>query len=458
MTSNRSVNKARLRGAAAIVILSAASAAIAQPTVAENGFRVRTFEGCANFPGPAFFGINDAVCGSGTAFGEYVYYTVAFPEDEAKDHVARMSMRGREETFAAGIDFNSTIVLSPSRSFAGERLIVEGLCPGFTLFGGHAFFTPSGAYDRCIPNESRELPPGPSVFDFSGQHGFDMFVSRAGSILRVSYFGDIAVFSPSTGPGEVKFGPGGAWGSDLYVAGGGIVDAAGNLSLFPYAFQEWDWLEGLGWDGDMFDLCGGGRICRVRPDGAASLFATDVTGHELVACGGHLWIMSAENCVRITARRGRAVTTISPSSLNVDSAGSGFSINTTLTDADTGELLDVSLVGDAWISSVASAAIGRIVLPTPRAEAGCDSATEDGLWETLSDRVAQGGGSVTLRFNTASDGSCETRDGNRQDLIALLLGVPDGETAAVCFQAPTPELAAPVEGCGEVTVLNRGNR
>lgn len=88
--------------------------------------------------------------------------------------------------------------------------------------------------------------------------------------------------------------------------GGGVVDAGGNLSYFPYAFQNWDWPEGPLWNGDLFDEEASGDIWRVKPDGTASLFATGMPAGGLLACGGHLWIMRSESCARITPpARGR---------------------------------------------------------------------------------------------------------------------------------------------------------
>lgn len=290
---------------ATLVLLAFAFEALAQPSVLESGFQVREFSKCAGFPGPASFGISDAVCGSGGAFGDYVYYTVVFSEDEAQDHVARMSMQGREEFFANPSDFNSSLAVSAASSFMGERLVVGGRCRS-TGFDGHALVTSAGGLDRCTSVLSgNELPFGPGVFDRDGQLGYDMFVNDGGSVYRASGFAGYAVFANSSGNGEIEFGPGGAWGDDLYVAGGGVVDSAGNLTMFPHSFRDFDWPEGPGWDGDMMDLDAAGNIWRVHPDGTASLFATGASG-ELVACGGHLWIMRAEACVRISPRGGKS--------------------------------------------------------------------------------------------------------------------------------------------------------
>jgi hypothetical protein len=147
-----------------------------------------------------------------------------------------------------------------------------------------------------------------------------------------------------------------------------------------------------------------------------------------------------------------------PASINLQSKGAGFSIRTTLTNLENGQILDPAFLPPVHISRIAAPGLGEIVLPVPRAATGCDDFTEDGIWEDIIDRSVTGTGSATLRFNRPSDGQCETMDGNRQDLIALILDIPDGETATVCYRGTYPGMAGPFECCGEVSVTNHGNR
>jgi hypothetical protein len=149
---------------------------------------------------------------------------------------------------------------------------------------------------------------------------------------------------------------------------------------------------------------------------------------------------------------------INPTTLNVKATADPFTIDARLTNQCTGQPLDAATMGPAWISKVSSPTIGEIVLPTPSTAPGCDSLTQDGIWETLSARNVTGNGTARLRFTTPADGNCQTLDGDRQDVIALLLDVPDGETATICIQAAYPGAQSPVACCGQVRVNNRGVR
>ena len=154
----------------------------------------------------------------------------------------------------------------------------------------------------------------------------------------------------------------------------------------------------------------------------------------------------------------QAICSINPSSLNLQSNGNSFTLSTVLTDPSSGLVLDPALMSPAYLSRVSSPGIGDIVLPTPNAGPGCNDFTDDGLWETVASRTVTGSGTATLRFNTPSDGQCETRDGNRQDLIALLLDVPDGETASICYTSSYPGFFRPFECCAAAAITNHGNR
>jgi hypothetical protein len=147
-----------------------------------------------------------------------------------------------------------------------------------------------------------------------------------------------------------------------------------------------------------------------------------------------------------------------PSSLNLQSQGSSFSIKTSLFDTGNGVDLDPDLLAPVYISRISAPGVGDILLPVPRAEPGCDDLTEDGIWETATDRTVTGGGTATLRFNIPADGSCQTMDGNRQDLIALMLDIPNGQTATVCYAGILTVLSEPFECCSTTSVTNHGNR
>jgi hypothetical protein len=149
---------------------------------------------------------------------------------------------------------------------------------------------------------------------------------------------------------------------------------------------------------------------------------------------------------------------VSPSSLNLQSRGNSLSIRVTLIDSISGSSIDPGLMTPVFISRLSSPGTGDIVLPIPRAEPGCDEFTDDGIWESFEDRTVTGGGVATLRFNMPSDGQCETMDGNRQDIIALMLDIPDGEVASLCITSTYPNAPDSFECCGIVSITNHGNR
>lgn len=109
-------------------------------------------------------------------------------------------------------------------------------------------------------------------------------------------------FAPSLRAFPRRFGPGGPWGTDLYASPGWVLAADGTATPFPFQFEEFDWMSGPGWDGDMFARCGADMICRVKADGTATVFATGVSGGvQLVSCGGFLWLLETGNCQRVAS-------------------------------------------------------------------------------------------------------------------------------------------------------------
>src|SRR5262249_27638385 len=107
------------------------------------------------------------------------------------------------------------------------------------------------------------------AFDPTGRYGSDLFLSTPKEIERTDRSGSVASFAPVSG-GMIRFGPGGAWGDDLYAVGaGGVrVDESGIATLFPGGFGEFDWGSGAGFEGDMFARCAPGStdLCRIHPD------------------------------------------------------------------------------------------------------------------------------------------------------------------------------------------------
>ncbi len=139
-----------------------------------------------------------------------------------------------------------------------------------------------------------------------------------------------------------------------------------------------------------------------------------------------------------------------PGTLNIRAQGNGFTFGVSVvnvTDPVNQKPVDPSQVGRLYLSSV-----DGIVLPTPDASPGCQP-SQDGIWE--SHRVVAGT-QFTAFFDTPSDGNCQTIDGGRQDLNALLADALDGSSVTICFKAPI--LGQNVEGCGTTRVNNKKTR
>ena len=138
-----------------------------------------------------------------------------------------------------------------------------------------------------------------------------------------------------------------------------------------------------------------------------------------------------------------------PGTINTKANGAGFSVDVSLfdvTDPNGTFSIPLSRMDPVHISSVAG-----VDLPVPSAATGCDSATQDGIWETPSLRTL-----TTLYYATPSDGVCDTLDGNRQDIIALVAAVPDNSTVPVCFASSVD--GNPVSCCAPLRVRNKGLR
>ncbi len=145
-----------------------------------------------------------------------------------------------------------------------------------------------------------------------------------------------------------------------------------------------------------------------------------------------------------------------PGTLNLRSQGNAVSFDVTVTDVtDPGNPVpaDPSEVGPLHISSV-----GTITLPTPSTAPNC-LPSQDGIWE--SHRLILSPTVFEAVFDTPSDGNCQTLDGGRQDVDALLMSTLDGTTVPICFKAtidPGTIGAQTIGACGSTRVTNRLTR
>jgi len=442
------------------------------PTILEPGYRVTPVPECGygwnnGMPHPLGPGnILGAACSPGGAWGDFVALSIQTWWDDNGSYVESVDFSGNATGYlgTSGHVVPTQLAFSP----AGWR-------------GGDVFFVDisswvSGAGTVQEWNSARQLVGSffggagstPMAVDPWGDFNFDLLYDISSwpsntfqGVFRMDSTGTVSLVSSTATVGH--FGSGGSWGTDLY-GGGSVLHPDGTQTAFPGGFADrdhFDFVTGPGFGGDLFSLCtvgGQQAICRVHPGGSRTPFAT--SSAKVLGCGGSLWLIAPGNCYKVDFETVsvEANASISPSSLNVRGNGNDLSIHIDAQDPGTGAPVDLSLLSAAYVRSVSSPSIGKVSLPTPSAAPGCDDATEDGLWETVSQRVIQGSGSATLRLSTPSDGRCATMDGNRQDILALLLDVPDGETATICVAGKHPAYPGLVQGCGTVVIQNRGNR
>ena len=149
---------------------------------------------------------------------------------------------------------------------------------------------------------------------------------------------------------------------------------------------------------------------------------------------------------------------VTPTRLNVRSSGRTMSFQILMKDAATGAVLDPLLMGPIHLSKVVIPSLGpdgTIELPEPDTGPGC---SVDGIWENLSARQVQPDGTLVIQFANPSDGNCATLDGNRQDIISLLLEALDGEDVQVFVGGRYPGAANAAECGGSLNIENRGVR
>lgn len=449
---------------------------VAAPQMVEPGFRVRHLDSCGygynnGLPGAGLrASISTGACTPGGPWGDHLllaaknsgldfYYVEAVDADGSSRYYA---LGGTGEP-----DDYTNLAFSPL-GWRGGDLLFATLHTAINDSTQVLVQTPSGTAGPPI-----HLPTGlpPLVFpsatalavDPSGDFGNDLFFEVNDwfnhvylGVYREDAAGNTTLFSASGRVG--RFGPGGAWGTGLYGEGA-ILDPSGALTPFPVNFgRDFDWVEGPGFGGDMFAECGS-AICRIRPNGDSTIFATGTLGTTLRACFGSLWLAGGGGCDVISAIQLEGAAEISPAALNIKGQGNDVTFRLTVSDSGTGQALDPTQLSPMWISRVTSPSIGTVTLPTPSAAAGCNDATQDGIWETTSKRAFSAqDGTLKVSFSTPSDGLCATMDGNRQDIIALLADVPDGEAATICVSGLYPGYLAPVEACASVAVQNQRNR
>jgi hypothetical protein len=287
----------------------------------ETGFQADRFSECNGeiekpIPGtggirPSRFRINGMECSPGGPWGDFIYMSLSrFEAGDQVTRLARTDFQGNSDVFAFATATNivmQEIGFSPLDWREGNSLIVATITGPFSSTLNR--FVPDASSDLIWINLSADFILSAAV-DPTGLFGEDVYFRQGGDIMRRDTAGDVSLFAtlPPTDPNirEMRFGPGGIWGDDLYTAGLTIAPD-GTATSLPGGFSEFDWAFGPGFDGDMFDLVplegGTTEVHRVKANGSRSLFATAPGMSQVLFCNGALWIGGRGGCFAISERQ-----------------------------------------------------------------------------------------------------------------------------------------------------------
>lgn len=310
--------------------LDVRAASQSAPQILEPGFRITHFDQCGYqgnpHDGPPYTrrdrgNIYDIECSPGGDWGEYAYLAVNSVDQDFDPIglIERVSYTGKSEVrFQTWKHLNIPEISFTPSAWQGGGVLLVTTNP---VWGGGALSRLSGIdpfgpatqfafrFDSYIWS---------SAVDPTGAFNSDLFFQAAGEaapgipprpagIYRIDATGVESLWS-SLRYGPMRFGPGGAWGSDLFVDGV-ILAPAGTATPFPVHFTGFAWVDGPGFGGDMFARIEGdptGSIWRVKPDGTSTGFAQSTDGFgPFVGCGGALWIANQDGCFVVESKSKR---------------------------------------------------------------------------------------------------------------------------------------------------------
>lgn len=432
------------------------------PTLLEPGFKVEEFTGCTSHLHGTFVStpIPDLVSCTPAAWGPERLVVGVHEEITWRAELLIANPPARATLFRTlgnldDVRLNDIVPSPPGWPRGALLYVVDVDGPERDYFSGFRGLSQQGAIQDSYGRHSFDGWMGSVALDGSGAFNHDLLFEFDLGLYRRDQAGVVTQFLPWS-TGGLQVGPGGPWGTDLYTRTI-IVAPDGTTRSSPLPFLG-PWASGPGFDGDMFAACGSSQVCRIKPDGSMTLFATGLRLALPTACDGALWFFNwpSGDCLSIRAVSVNVGAEILPPRLNLRSSGNMLSIRLRISEAATGAPLDPSLLSPAHISRILIPGADAVVLPTPSAEPGCDSSTQDGIWETLQDRRLEADGSLVISFRMPSDGDCSTMDGNRRDILPHLQEAADGASVSICFTSEHPESRGPFEGCGDVIVLDRG--
>lgn len=254
----------------ALAVLTSGRALAQVLDVQEPGFTVTNL---ANGAGPK--GVR---CSPGGVWGDYVYIA---DSGSSAGEIHRIDFFDNETLFATGLSFPVGMDFGP------------GLAGDFGVFLYIAEYTDSGgAISRISPTgvvtPFASFPSAGNVrFGPGGLFGTDLYAVPAfvgPTIDTIDSVGTITPFSMPIQSSNINFGPGAPWTDQLYATRfltGEIVIIAPDGSITPFVTglstqpEGFDWAFGAGWDGDMFQAdYGTATFHRIQPDGTVSVWAT----------------------------------------------------------------------------------------------------------------------------------------------------------------------------------------
>ena len=320
-----------MRGAGIVLAcgmsMTLAAAAQASVKVKEAGFGVTPFNQCG-YDGPQSgpqsqrpprATINDLQCSPGGAFGDYVYVAVRTVDRnfDTIGGVERVTFTGASSLAPPGLvsNYYATNISFTPAGWRGGDLIEVTMKGDPSSTGGDSFVEPfDAAWAAQGTRGFRFGTDAATAVDPTGGFSSDLFFEASdgydgsgstfvpGGIYRIDSAGVESLFGPPRFD-EMRFGRGGAWGSDLYVDGESF-SPNGTSTPLGTVFREFDWADGPGFNGDMFAHVAGqdpGTVFRITPGGTATVFATGAPG-QIAGCNGSLWIANQSGCFVVTKK------------------------------------------------------------------------------------------------------------------------------------------------------------
>jgi hypothetical protein len=283
--------------------------------VLEKGFKAHSTS-CFEITQPQGLGwvVRHATCGPGGAWGPYVYVSLTNAFDPfATGGVVRLDGHGRITDTGLTARVPGHFDFSSAGGPWGDRLWLWNSNATTTLPPNILGCSSDGT--SC---DSSCAGPYSYAFDRSGDFNYALYTSGPQGIVRLTDPHNCTLLDPpplaspnyelfsSAQATPIAFGPGGIWGNSLYAAPGTIVLPDGTYSTFGFPFGNLTWATGASsasWNGDMFARLSGGNpgdVYRVKPNGTATLFATDLPG-EMTFCNDGLWVITNGACTEIDA-------------------------------------------------------------------------------------------------------------------------------------------------------------